>query len=115
MVEKYIPKQGDIILLDFDPQTGHEQKGRRPAYIASNNDFHKLTNLAIVCPITNTVKGFPLHVSLDEQTKTIGAIMCEQVKALDLEARKSTFVEKAPRQIADEVFDILFGSVEQIR
>lgn len=115
MVEKYILKQGDIILLDFNPQTGHEQKGRRPAYVASNHDFHKLTNLAIVCPITNTVKGFPLHVPLDEQTKTTGAIMCEQVKALDLEARKSTFVEKTTRQIADTVFDILFGSVERLR
>lgn len=114
MVNKYTPEQGDIILLDFDPQTGHEQKGRRPAYVASNRDFHKLTNLAMVCPITGTAKGFPLHVPLDKQTRTTGVIMCEQVKALDLEARKATFVEKAPLQLVAEVFDILFGSIEKI-
>jgi mRNA interferase MazF len=71
------------------------------------------SNLAIVCPITNTVKGFPLHVPLDEQTGTTGVIMCEQVKSLDLEARKATFIEKVPRHITDEVFDILYGSIEK--
>ncbi len=114
MVEKYKPEQGDIITLDFNPQTGHEQKGRRPAYVASNRDFYDLTNLAIVCPITGTVKGFPLHVMLDKQTKTSGVIMCEQVKSLDLEAGNAVFVEKAPRRIVDEVFDILFGSLERL-
>jgi mRNA interferase MazF len=114
MVNKYSPEQGDIILLDFDPQTGHEQKGRRPAYVASNKDFHNLTNLAIVCPITSNIKGFPLHVPLDEETETSGVIMCEQVKSLDLKARRASYVEKAPRHIADEVFDILYGSIEKI-
>ena len=71
------------------------------------------SNLAIVCPITNAIKGFPLHVPLDEQTGTTGAIMCEQVKSLDLEARKATFIEKVPRHITDEVFDILYGSIEK--
>lgn len=113
MVNKYTPEQGDIVMLDFSPQAGHEQKGRRPAYIASNKDFHNLTNLAIVCPITNTIKGFPLHVPLDEQTGTTGVIMCEQVKSLDLEARKATFVETVPLHITDEVFDILYGSIEK--
>jgi mRNA interferase MazF len=114
MVNKYSPEQGDIILLDFDPQTGYEHKGRRPAYVASNKDFHNLTNLAIVCPITSSTRGFPLHVSLDEHTETTGVIMCEQVKSLDLKARKASYVEKAPRHIADEVFDILYGSIEKI-
>ena len=113
MVNKYTPERGDIVMLDFNPQAGHEQKGRRQAYVASNKEFHNLTNLAIVCPITNTIKGFPLHVPLDEQTVTTGAIMCEQVKSLDLEARKAAFVEKAPRHITDEVFDILYGSIEK--
>lgn len=114
MVKEYIPEQGDIVLLDFNPQAGHEQQGRRPAYIASNSDFNRITNLAIVCPITNTVKGFPLHVSLDEQTKTTGVIMCEQVKAFDLRVRKASFIEQASRHIRDEVFDILYGSIELV-
>lgn len=80
--------------------------------MVSNNTFHKLTNLAIVCPITNTDRGFPLHVPLDQRTKTSGIIMCEQTKSLDLSARKATFVENTPRDIAEEVIDILIGSVE---
>jgi mRNA interferase MazF len=114
MVEKHIPEQGDIIMLDFDPQAGHEQKGRRPAYIASNKDYGNITSLTIVCPITSTDKNFPLHVKLDDNTKTSGVIMCEQVKSLDLGARNARFVEKAPNQICDEVFDILFGSIERL-
>ena len=114
MVEGYTPEQGDIIVLDFDPQTGHEQKGRRPAYIASNRDFHRLTNLAIVCPVTNSDKGYPLHVPLDGQTKSTGVIMCEQVKSLELFARQAVFVEKTPQKIQDEVFDILYGSIEHL-
>ena len=112
MVEAYIPEQGDIITLDFDPQSGHEQKGRRPAYVASNMDFHRFTNLAVVCPVTNSEKGYPLHVPLGGRTKTSGVIMCEQVKSLDFKARKAVFVEKTPQQIKDEVFDVLFGSIE---
>lgn len=112
MVKTYLPEQGDIVLLDFNLQAGHEQQGRRPAYIASNLDYNRITNLALVCPITNTDRDFPLHVPLDEQTKTTGVIMCEQVKALDLQARAVSFLEKAPRHIRDEVFDILYGSIE---
>lgn len=112
MVVQYSPQQGDIILLDFDPQIGHEQKGRRPAFVASNSAFHELTNLAIVCPITSTDRGFPLHVPLDKRTKTNGAIMCEQAKSLDLAARNAAFVEHSPWDITAEVVDILVGSVE---
>jgi mRNA interferase MazF len=115
MVKDYLLEQGDIVLLNFNPQAGHEQQGRRPAFIASNSDFNRITNLAIVCPITNTERGFPLHVPLDDQVKTTGVIMCEQVKALDLHARSFSFIEKAPRQICEEVFDILYGSIEPLR
>ena len=108
----YIPEQGDIVFLEFDPQAGHEQKGRRPAFVVSNNTFNQLTKIAIVCPITNTNKGFPLHVTLDERTKTTGVVMCEQAKSLDVTARNASFVEKAPKDILEEVIDILIGFVE---
>lgn len=114
MVTPYAPEQGDIILLDFSPQAGHEQKGRRPAFVASNSDFHALTNLAIVCPITNADRGFPLHVRLDKMTRTSGVIMCEQAKSLDLSARRATLVERAPRDVTAEVVDILVGSIETL-
>lgn len=108
----YIPEQGDIILIDFNPQAGHEQKGKRPAYVISSYTFNQFTKMAIVCPITNTDSGFPLHVSLDEKTKTTGVIMCEQAKSLDIIARGASFVEKSSQNILDEVLDIFIGFIE---
>ena len=105
----YIPQQGDIIMLEFDPQAGHEQKGKRPALVASNNTFNDFTNIAIVCPITNTNRGYPLHVNLDDRTSTTGVIMCEQAKSLDITARSASLIEKAPIDIVEEVVDILLG------
>ena len=108
----YVPEQGDIVLLEFDPQAGHEQKGKRPALVVSNNTYNKFTKIAMVCPITNTNRSFPLHIKLDRRTKTTGVIMCEQVKALDIYARNVSFYEKAPRDIIEEVADVLIGFVE---
>ncbi|MCW3488589.1 type II toxin-antitoxin system PemK/MazF family toxin [Dethiobacter alkaliphilus] len=108
----YIPEQGDIIDLEFNPQAGHKQKGKRPALVISNNTYNQFTKIAIVCPITNTNKGFPLHVALDSRTETTGVIMCEQVKALDVVARGITFREKAPNDIVEEVVDIIISFVE---
>lgn len=109
---RYIPKQGDIVFLEFDPQAGHEQKGKRPALVISNYTYNKFTKIAMVCPITNTNKNYPLHISLDKRTKTTGVIMCEQVKSLDIYARNVSFYEKAPKDIIEEAVDILMGFVE---
>ncbi len=109
----YIPRQGDIITLEFNPQAGHEQKGRRPALVVSNHTFNNFTKMAMVCPITNTNKGFPLHVPLDELTKNTGVIMCEQVKTLDIIARNAVYKEKVSADIMEEVIDILIGFVEK--
>ncbi len=68
--------------------------------------------MAMVCPITNTDWGFPLHVALDARTTTTGVVMCEQVKSLDISARSASFKEKAPRDIIEEVVDIIYGFVE---
>ncbi|MDD3926824.1 MAG: type II toxin-antitoxin system PemK/MazF family toxin [bacterium] len=108
----YIPQQGDIIYLDFDPQSGHEQKGRRPAMVISNNAFNALSRGALVCPITNTNRGIPLHVQLDTRTKTTGVIMCDQVKALDMQSRNAAFIEKAPEDLVAEAVDIVIAMVE---
>ncbi len=110
----YIPRQGDIITLEFNPQAGHEQKGRRPALVVSNHTFNNFTKMAMVCPITNTNKGFPLHLTLDESTKTTGVIMCEQVKTLDIIARNAVYKEKVPIDMMEEVIDILMGFIEKI-
>ena len=100
------------MLVDFDPQLGHEQSGRRPGVVVSNNDFEKFTNLTMVCPITSTNRNFPAHIELDNRTVTHGVIMCEQVKALDLSRRNAQFLEKAPPDIVGDVVDMVFSFIE---
>ncbi|MDR0917124.1 MAG: type II toxin-antitoxin system PemK/MazF family toxin [Oscillospiraceae bacterium] len=103
----YTPIYGDIIWLDFDPQSGHEQSGRRPAIVVNNSEYHIYTKtLTIVCPITNANRHFPLHVPLDG-TVTTGYIMCEQVKALDISSRNAEFIERAPNDIMGYVTHLL--------
>lgn len=108
----YSPKQGDIIFMDFSPQAGHEQKGRRPALIVSNDAFIRYTNMSLVCPITNTDNSFPLHVSLDDRTKTTGVILCEHVKSQDLNARRAEFVERLPNDILERVLKRIIASIK---
>ena len=105
--------QGNIIRLDFDPQAGHEQKGRRPAIVISNGSFNRLTRkAAIVCPITMTDRALPFHVRLDGRTQTTGTVLCDQPRAFDLQARNYEFVEEAPCDIIQEVIDIVSGFLE---
>ena len=106
-------KQGNIILVDFDPQLGHEQKGRRPALVISNDLFNKFSEMAIVCPITNTGKNHPLHVKLNTETKTKGVILCDQIKTMDIKARNFKFLEDTPEYILENVFDIVFSLMEK--
>ena len=106
MVKEYIPKQGDIVVLTFDPQAGHEQQGRRPALIISNETFNKHVGLAIACPITNTNRNFPFHVKVDSKQLT-GFVMSEQVKSIDFRARKVKFVEKATDDLVKNVLGIV--------
>lgn len=108
-------EQGDIIYLDFDPQSGHEQKGRRPALVVSNNLFNRVSSLTMVCPITHTDRNHPFHVSLDNNTKTNGVIMCDQARMLDLDSRRATFEEKAPLELVAEAVDIIRGFIEIIQ
>jgi len=105
-------KQGAIIWLDFDPQAGHEQKGRRPALVISNKTFNNFSKMAIVCPITTTDKNHPFHVKLNENTKTTGVILCDQARTLDIEARRYEFIESIPEDIMSEVTDIILGFIE---
>jgi len=103
----YIPKQGDIIAITFDPQSGHEQKGRRPAYVVSKDLFNQSTGLAIVCPVTNTERGFPFHVPIPEDSKLTGFIMVEQVKSVDLRARRAKRIEHGNDELLSDVLSIL--------
>ena len=103
----YIPKQGDIIALTFDPQSGHEQKGRRPAFVVSKDLFNRRTGLAIVCPITNSNRGFPFHVPVPTDSRLTGFIMVEQVKSVDYRSRKAKRIEPVNKELLEEVLSIL--------
>jgi mRNA interferase MazF len=88
----YIPDSGDIIWLNLDPRTGHEQSGRRPTLVLSSREYTKRTGLAVVCPITSKIKGLPFEIVLKD-TKTAGAILPIHVRSVDVEARHAQFIE----------------------
>lgn len=94
MVKKYIPKQGDIVFLDFNPTKGREQSGVRPAVVVSTNIFNQHTKMAIVCPISSNNKEFPTHYKLEDSKKVFGSVFCEHVRSIDYEVRNLKFVEK---------------------
>jgi mRNA interferase MazF len=112
-MQQYIPAKGDFVALTFDPQSGHEQQGRRPALVISNKVFNKATGLAIVCPVTNTNRGIPFHVAIPKQSSLTGYIMVEQVKSIDFKSRKIKLIEKAPNITMIEVLGILDACVYQ--
>ncbi len=90
----YLPERGDLIWLDFDPQAGHEQAGRRPALVLSPKTYHQRSRLAIVCPITSRLKAYPFEVSVSGLSKP-SAVLADQVRSLDLAARQVKFIAKA--------------------
>lgn len=94
MVKKYIPKQGDIVYVNFNPTKGHEQKGMRPAVVISDVIFNQYTKMSILCPITSNTKAFPTHYILEDTKKVFGAVLCEHVRSIDYEIRNLKFVEK---------------------
>lgn len=105
-------KQGDIIKLNFNPHSGHEQAGYRPAVVVSNDVFNQKTNMTILCPITNTNNAFPLHIPLDNRTITTGVVLCEHVRAVDLNSRQHQYVESLPSDILNEIIDTVYSQIE---
>lgn len=108
---RYIPDQGDIVILDFDPQSGHEQKGRRPALIVSNRTFNKHLGLAFACPITNTKRDFPFHIEVKSKIIS-GFIMAEQMKSIDYNSRNIKFIEKANQENLNQILGIIDSIIE---
>lgn len=104
--------QGDIIIVDFDPQTGHEQKGRRPALVISNNIFNTYSSMYMVCPITRTDKKHAFHIQLDDRTKTTGVILCDQARILDVKARNYELIERIPHDILNKAKSLLISFIE---
>ena len=97
-----VPERGDIVWLQFNPQSGHEQTGHRPALVLSPREYNRRVGLALFCPITSKVKGYPFEVSVS--VKSIkGAILSDQVKSLDWQARKARCVARVSEDILAEV------------
>jgi mRNA interferase MazF len=101
--KKYIPSRGDIVWLDFDPRTGREQAGHRPAIVISPKEFNALSSLVFVCPITSKVKGFSFEVALTEETKTKGVVLIHHLRSVDWKTRKITFIEQVPFSVIEEI------------
>ncbi len=102
---KYVPRRGDVIRLDFDPQAGHEQAGRGPALVLSPTEFNRRTGRAIVCPITNQTKGYPWEVAIPDNPEVSGAVLADQVKSLDWKARRAEFVCTPGEEILTDVVE----------
>ncbi|MCL2217004.1 MAG: type II toxin-antitoxin system PemK/MazF family toxin [Defluviitaleaceae bacterium] len=96
-------KQGDIILVDFDPTKGREQAGYRPAVVISQTAYNQKRDLAFICPITSSTKSLRFRVLLDDRTQTQGDIICEQMRVIDLLARNCKIVESLPRDLLEQV------------
>ena len=99
----YVPDAGDVVWLTFDPQAGHEQSGRRPALIVSPRAYNAKARMAVACPITSHVKGYPFEVPLANTGTITGVILADHVKNLDWQARKVAFQAKAPSDVLSEV------------
>lgn len=104
---RFVPSAGDFIYLTFDPQAGHEQRGRRPALVVSNSRFNRRTGLAIVCPVTNTRHNLPFHLPVPASSGLTGFVMAEQVKSVDFASRAAIFIEASPGEFLQDVRDIL--------
>ena len=97
------PARGDLVWISLNPQSGHEQAGRRPALIVSPLEYNKRVGLAIMCPVTNRSKGYPFEVALPDDLEISGVVLADQIKSLDWRAREAQIACKAPEQITAEV------------
>jgi len=100
---QYVPGRGHAVWLAFDPQLGHEQTGRRPALVLSPTPYNERVGLALVCPITTPVKGYPFEVQIPEGSGLEGVVLSDQVKSLDWEKRKAEFICQLPGQVVRDV------------
>lgn len=112
MPRRYIPDRGDIVWLQFNPQAGHEQSGHRPALAVSPRSYNERAGLALFCPITAQIKGYPFEVVLPPGGKPSGAILSDQVKSLDWRVRRAKRISRAPKEVIREVLSKIHTLIE---
>jgi len=99
----YIPERGDVVWITLNPQAGHEQAGRRPAVVLSPAAYNGKVGLALLCPVTSQVKGYPFEVLMPEGLAVSGAILADQVKSLDWRVREAQLACRLPAETMQEV------------
>lgn len=101
--KSYVPKRGDVVWITLNPQAGHEQTGRRPAVVLSPQPYNEKVGLALLCPITNQIKGYPFEVLIPAGLSVSGAILSDQVKSLDWRIRNAELIGALPSKTISEV------------
>ncbi len=99
----YVPARGDLVWLEFNPQAGHEQAGRRPALVVSHTEYNKKVGLALICPITSKAKSYPFEVALPSGLPVSGVILSDQIKSLDWRARRASRIASVPPAVLEQV------------
>ena len=112
MARRYVPARGDVVWITFNPQAGHEQAGRRPAVVLSPSSYNDKVGLAILCPVTSQVKGYPFEVNIPSGSKLAGVVLADQVKSLDWRMRRAEFICKLPQVIMAEISGKLAALLE---
>jgi len=111
--DPFIPERGDAVWITLDPQAGHEQAGRRPALVLSPSAYNGRVGLALLCPITSQVKGYPFEVPLPAGLPVEGVVGADQVKSLDWRARKATRIGDVPEEVVTQVVSRLQTLLEE--
>lgn len=104
---RYTPKRGDLVWLNFQPQSGREQSGRKPAVVISNTNYNIKVGLAIFCPITSSVKGYPFEIELPKSVSINGVVLVDQVKSLDWQKRDAEFIDKLDNGSLERIISLL--------
>ena len=107
----YIPAQGDVVWIDFDPQAGHEQSGRRPALVLSRMSYNQRANLIVLCPLTRQVKGYIFEVLVPPGHPVVGAILADQVKNMDWTVRDTKYICTLPVLVVEQVVTKIVGLI----
>jgi mRNA interferase MazF len=111
--QTYVPQCGDVVWITLNPQAGHEQAGRRPAVVLSPENYNGKIGLAILCPITNQIKGYPFEVLIPNGLSVAGAILSDQIKSLDWRARNAELICTLPTETISEVLQKLVTLLSQ--
>lgn len=109
----YMPQRGDIVWLSFDPQAGHEQAGRCPAFVLSPESYNRKTGLFLACPITSRAKGYPFEIVLPDGLAVSGVILADQIKSLDWKVRRAAFASTTDDNVLNEVVSLVLPLIDE--